>query len=422
MTGGGATAPTSSPGRYANIHLDAVRGLAALEVVAYHVRYAFFLDYSQAPGHGVGAQIFYIATSFGHDAVMVFFVLSGYLISGSILRDVSARRWSWGRYILNRLTRLYVVLVPGLLLTLFWDRLGSSLFPSHPVYTGAHQSWVNDFFAVADRSTAAVFVSNLGFLQSISVPPFGSDVPLWSLAYEFGYYAMFPAVVLVFWPSSKWWMRGIWAIAALALGRHFGLTILSYFPIWLLGTGLCIAPALNILKRRDPTWLNVVVGTAAVLGIALTHTSVVRAFTGGSKLGDDYITGIIFAGALYVLLHDRRLAPSADARSWYAWLAAAAAGMSYTLYVVHLPVIYFLRALLVKGTPWSVSPGACLAAFFVWLLVVAYAAAVARLTEARTGAIRAAVGRWSVVAGERIRPRPAESAPRADIARKSLGF
>src|SRR3954463_10277531 len=80
----------------ANVHLDAVRGAAALAVVAYHIRYKFFLDYSEVRSSDLLTHVFYAATAFGHDAVMVFFVLSGYLITGTVLKDVRGDRWSWG--------------------------------------------------------------------------------------------------------------------------------------------------------------------------------------------------------------------------------------------------------------------------------------------------------------------------------------
>ena len=47
-----------------------------------------------------------------------FFVLSGFFISASVIKDCRAKRWSWSGYAASRCTRLYVVLLPGLLLTL----------------------------------------------------------------------------------------------------------------------------------------------------------------------------------------------------------------------------------------------------------------------------------------------------------------
>jgi peptidoglycan/LPS O-acetylase OafA/YrhL len=48
----------------------------------------------------------------GYQAVMVFFVLSGYFISATILKSLKENRWSWSEYFLKRVIRLWIVLLP----------------------------------------------------------------------------------------------------------------------------------------------------------------------------------------------------------------------------------------------------------------------------------------------------------------------
>src|SRR5262249_13058869 len=141
----------------------------------YHVRYRFFLDYANVPSPDWFCNLCYGFTSFGHDAVIIFFVLSGYFISSSVIRDCAKGRWSWRRYAINRLTRLYLVLLPGLLLTVFWDKLGIYFSPQHPIYTGIQQSWISDYFDVASRLNGQTFIANAFFLQTILAPPLGSN-------------------------------------------------------------------------------------------------------------------------------------------------------------------------------------------------------------------------------------------------------
>src|SRR6202030_2366669 len=80
-------------------------------------------------------EVLYFLTGFGHQAVMVFFVLSGFLISSSVMSSQMSGTWSWRDYAINRSSRLYVVLIPGLLFGLLWDKLGSSLFSSTGIYS-----------------------------------------------------------------------------------------------------------------------------------------------------------------------------------------------------------------------------------------------------------------------------------------------
>src|SRR5579871_6819595 len=104
--------PASSP----SVHLDALRGFAALSVLLNHWRGAFFADYSSLAHQNPLMAAAYVASGLGHQWVIVFFVMSGYLVGGSVIRSVTEGRWSWSSYLLARLTRLYVVLLPALLL------------------------------------------------------------------------------------------------------------------------------------------------------------------------------------------------------------------------------------------------------------------------------------------------------------------
>jgi len=77
----------------------------------------------------------YFLTGFGHQAVIVFFVLSGFLISSSVFKAGAEGKWSWVDYGINRAARLYVVLIPGLLFGLLWDYLGSHYFALSGLYS-----------------------------------------------------------------------------------------------------------------------------------------------------------------------------------------------------------------------------------------------------------------------------------------------
>ena len=66
-------------------HLDLVRGVAALAVMLGHLRNLFFVDSYEIRGYpNLLIKIIYLATGFGHEAVMIFFVLSGFLVGGSV--------------------------------------------------------------------------------------------------------------------------------------------------------------------------------------------------------------------------------------------------------------------------------------------------------------------------------------------------
>src|ERR1035437_10604196 len=61
---------------------------------------------------------------------MICFVLSGYLVGGSVLRAFQRDNWPGKEYLTKRLTRLWVVLLPALLLTIVLDNVGLRVFPA----------------------------------------------------------------------------------------------------------------------------------------------------------------------------------------------------------------------------------------------------------------------------------------------------
>jgi peptidoglycan/LPS O-acetylase OafA/YrhL len=79
-------------------HLDLLRGLAAFLVLAGHLRAYVFQSFPEIDK--AGAQLsafvkaFYFATGLGHQAVMIFFALSGFLVLGKALDDIIAYRFS----------------------------------------------------------------------------------------------------------------------------------------------------------------------------------------------------------------------------------------------------------------------------------------------------------------------------------------
>jgi peptidoglycan/LPS O-acetylase OafA/YrhL len=109
-------------------HLDLLRGLAALLVFLGHMRVLLFIEYSEISNPSFLIKRLNSLTVLGHQSVMIFFVLSGFFISASVIRRIQQKQWSWVNYLVDRLTRLYVVLIPALLLSSFWDFLGIKIF------------------------------------------------------------------------------------------------------------------------------------------------------------------------------------------------------------------------------------------------------------------------------------------------------
>jgi peptidoglycan/LPS O-acetylase OafA/YrhL len=363
----------------ASVLLDLVRGLAALLVLVEHWRNIFFVDYPQLLAHRALLALPYLLTSAGHQAVVIFFVLSGYLISGSIFRMIKRQSWSWPTYVVHRLLRLWIVLIPGLLLCALWDEIGIRFHLAPILYSGGAGNHVV-LNVIATHSTK-VFFQNLAFLQIVLAPTFGSDGALWSLSYEFWYYILFPIGLFTVLTKTSLRIRIFCACLFAAIAWFVGSTILLSFPIWLAGTVLACVPPPKVSVR-----VRILV---AVLYVPIFFAFARPALLPGviarmPLLYRDYILTIITFLLLWVFLS----ATAPVRRSTEEHLIQQTSRFSYTLYVSHTPLCVLLVALLVGDTRWTPDPWHILLALGVLVVLLAYAYGVAVLTEFRTDRVR----------------------------------
>lgn len=78
------------------VHLDMARGLAALLVFGGHLRSLIFVDFVDMKDPGLIETLFYFLTGVGDQSVMVFFVLSGFLISRQVVEAMGSGAWCPG--------------------------------------------------------------------------------------------------------------------------------------------------------------------------------------------------------------------------------------------------------------------------------------------------------------------------------------
>jgi peptidoglycan/LPS O-acetylase OafA/YrhL len=306
----------------ASEHLDALRGIAAIAVLGFHFRGTFFVDIDSAQA-GWLLRLFYFMTELGHQAVMIFFVLSGYLIGASVLRTFQEERWSWQPYLVNRLSRLWTVLIPALVLGALWDRAGMFWFGTAGIYGGKVAN-ASISAPILPASNAITMLGNAFFLQRVLVPTFGSNGPLWSLTYEFWYYILFPLLLLMVWPGNRKDSRiaGLIGFSIIVVG--LGPTISRAFAIWLMGAALNLLPIFEKLNRK-----TIRLAAVVLFSIALVPSTHHPLFLHYSLLNDLWVGGFT-ALLIYILLQDRRR----SAGGIYAETAARVAGFSYTLWYI----------------------------------------------------------------------------------------
>lgn len=360
---------TEAPGAkpLAHVGLDAVRFAAALVVMVGHTVMLSRVEVTGMSGDwralspiGTGEKL-----SLGTIAVVVFFVLSGYLVGGPAYGRIREGTFRPKDYALQRLTRLLTVLVPALVIGVIIDRLGFNYFRWGSLFECAHHvpSLISQFFG------------NLLFLQTSQVGTLGSNWALWSLAYEFWYYVLFPLVWVAATPSYRPAVRLLCAGIALAIVPLIGVRMVLYGALWAVGWGVAVLP------KSEPTRTQLGASLALFVG-----SMVVAKLIDAPQL----VTGLMVALGFGVALH-RWVALTATVRSTRLsqWIERGAA-MSYTLYLFHLPFLCLLLSL--WRTPWKPVPLGThipeLALFAV--LTLGYSWLMYHLFESRTGSIR----RW----------------------------
>ncbi len=312
--------------------LDLLRGLAALVVMAGHLRSVMFVDFESLLSPGLPEKAFYFVTGFGHQAVIIFFVLSGFFIIRSVHQSLMQEKWTWRVYFINRLTRLWTVLIPGLVLGFFWDKIGLALDPTYEVYTGIVDHLV--YFDPNGKLNLFTLLGNLVFVQTIFVETFGTNGALWSLSNEFWYYIAFPLIYVGFRTRKALW-GVVLGISIIVCFDYFALDNAThpalYFGVWLLGgIAFWLSSRLSAVQHR---------GLYALL-VALLLLLVLAGIRGKSLpvLFNDYSLGLVTM-LLVALLSSLEMRLSLVKIT-----ASFLSSISYTLYVVHLPLAVFCSA------------------------------------------------------------------------------
>lgn len=294
--------------------LNLIRWVAALMVVMGHLRSIIFEDYSSLVKNPFYKALYFI-TGLGHQAVILFFVLSGYLIGRTVIEKHKEGQFSLYSYIISRIVRIYIVLVPALLLTIILDKIGISI-DNKFIYTTCDYitSLEKD---PASRLTTLHALSSLIMLQNLWLPVLGSNGPLWSLSPEFWYYMIFPALIGVFYKGYQYQQYLLPILLVLIFLWIAPFSMFIYFLIWLCGL-IAYFFQINGLYFR-------------VLFMILFFASIIysRIYTSNFQIE------IIIAIALALLLSTLDNL-KIDAKN--GWLNRKMASFSYSLYLIHFPL------------------------------------------------------------------------------------
>lgn len=318
--------------------IDGLRALAVLSVVIYHV------NPQRIPGGFLGVDIF--------------FVISGYLISLILFRELTAGTFSFADFYARRIRRLFPALAVVLLATMIFGAF--ALFADEYQRLGKH------------ASSAIAFLLNFQLMNEAGYFDVASDskplLHLWSLSVEEQFYLVWPALLIVI-GRLRWRISliiGILIVGSFGFAIHLAsrnLDVLYFHPLtrfWELFFGAALAYyhhrfGVNSLPSRlDRFWVRHLLSFAGLSAIV----SALFLFSGGAPYpGATTLIPLIGVAAL-IASGSRSIGSRFLALKPMVWIGL----ISYPFYLWHWPLLSYIR-IMESGAPaeallWS---GACAA-------------------------------------------------------------
>lgn len=305
-----------------SVFLDLLRGVSAQAVVIGHALYFFgYMGLNTDPG---------VFVMQGY-AVLVFFILSGFLITYSTVNKLRrGGNYGFTHFFIDRFARIYTGFVPAIVFVLVVDSISRYLYPAaYPYDAGFNlKTFIGNLLMLQD-------VPGANYLFGGRMTSFGSGRPFWSLAIEWWIYMFFGWVVLRLLPRrGNGWINLLMFVPLLIVpsfnlwGGHGNGLMMT----WLLGALAYLVIAggyLHELRRRH----------LLLISAWLTGLGIIRFL----KTGEEYDPILAFLSTAVILL----LVKCMEDFNWsksLTWLIRKNAEFSFTLYLVHYAVLDILRS------------------------------------------------------------------------------
>lgn len=322
--------------------IDGLRAVAVLGVVLYHMGLGF-------PGGYVGVD--------------VFFVISGFLITGIIVKDLNRGTFSMLDFWVRRIRRI----MPAVTVMVVVCLIAGYVLLSPDAFKGLAKSSIAQSLMAAN----VYFWRDTGyFTESAEFKPL---LHTWSLAVEEQFYVFFPLVLFVFW---KWWKHQVIPVLLILGGFSFLLSCIGvvYYPqatFFLLPARAWEMLAGGVLavwsgKKKIPHKSSEIIAWAGLLMIAysMLFYSHDTLFPGWTALLP-VLGSVLFIGANKGTMTSAGRLLSVKPMVFIGLI-------SYSLYLWHWPLLAFARSIVIDiNLPWKLAilAGSMISAIISWRFV-----------------------------------------------------
>jgi peptidoglycan/LPS O-acetylase OafA/YrhL len=342
--------------------LNILRACAAYAVLISHLYKAYI--FRKLPFFH---PFYFIVDALAAYAVMLFFILSGFLITYSIL-NITQRNQNYfntSEYLKLRLLRLHPPLVFSLLLTL----LITFIILKFKLFGSISYFLPGDLNPIIEKINFNLgdYIASFFYLQGVFIgaPP-TANLPLWSLSYEFWYYlfAMFIAMAVI----NKKWFLGFFGLLFFSFSIFYlqNYHMLILFSVWLAGAGLACLYATKLLFTF---FGKILLWTGLVLSLSITFLALNDQGWAYLYPYTDFphhqistwilaLISITMACIIGLFLHKTYFSqnqagiPDKKTKNFL----ANGAPYSYTLYMIHYPLLLLSLSLLGPYITWMSIP------------------------------------------------------------------
>jgi len=307
---------------------DMLRGVASIAVLIPHAA-AVFLYRFLGPDHPLALA----GGTIARHAVLVFFLLSGFLITLSIVTNVYRNgRLDVAEYLAARIARIYPPLVGAIVIVLVAFAIIHGLgLPGANRY-----GQPGDLYAVREQFTVKAKDVLLALLMQNGM--LDADGPLWSLYIEFHLYifALFAAIAVTATGVVKRLAAAIVAIVLVAWWIRRDTQFVFYLAVWGLGAALSIWRA---QAERFKTIFAALAGAGLAVHLVLLAIApgmlVVEKPSVWASFGLQFVACIAYMYAIFFASWGQQ--PTS-------WLIRSG-DYSYSLYVIHFPLLLLVLSL-----------------------------------------------------------------------------
>lgn len=319
--------------------LDFIRGGAALLVLIAHCQQIFINPYWYPHKElNVGVHLV-LYRHLGSLGVMLFFVLSGFLIYQSVANNISSNKYDKfdaRSFFISRLVRLY----PPLLVATGISLLGYFLLWFFGLNTSTEFATGRELFLAREELVVNwkdVFGSLL-FLNTIT-DQFRTPLingPLWSLAHEFWFYVLAAASALVYMS-----IRNIWLIILISIFLFINVNSFFWYGFLVWSAGFISACMWRFWHFKAVRFGSCFISLAFLFCwcYALNESSNSYFYNNRNK----FLFGLSFAFSIPYILNSTRFIKFVN-KSRLCLIIASVSPFAYTLYLIHFPIMLCIFA------------------------------------------------------------------------------